>query len=569
LHVIMGQSYARVIALQVIFLAVLPALLYLIGWQLFNRSAGLVVGVLAVFKGINSISGTLVIWDVSNPKMMMSEYPLAVALAMFTLFMVLWLKDPQRRYRYLMAAGGVIGLATLVRHNTWILLGAAWFVIFLVFWRRWKKWLRASLLFSIVLVVSILPWMWQSGQTTHNPFYFLTPLRGVVLNNRYLPFLPKPAGNLLSPSKTQSPTSDTTTSSATAAAQPTSTAGVVKSGNAPNLLNSLSGFTVPIANNFMHDLVTCTLTLPSSFFNQDIWNLVRQQQPSSFWNNIWDGRMSAAQFFLVFLDLLLLTIGIGGSWFRWRLAGLMPLVTFLAYSLGTAVARTSGGRYIVPMDWVIYFYYGFGLLQLVMWGAALFGRQMDAEPVGYTDITDVNPTKTASGLFAWPSFAVLAGFFVIGALVPLPQYLFPRIFPSLSKQAIVQMLDQHGAVAKTGYTLAGLQQFAANKNDVVAYGRALYPRYLDFKKDDKANEVNNGLPKNSPYLVFDLVGPAGLLTSALPISAPPDYFPNAAEVAIIGCKSGSFVNPFAVVILDPQLTVYQQNLALPTSCPTK
>ncbi|HMD90042.1 MAG TPA: glycosyltransferase family 39 protein [Anaerolineaceae bacterium] len=567
LHVVMGQSYQRVIALQVVFLAILPAMLYLIGRQLFNRSAGVIVGGLAIFKGINSIAGMLVIWDVSNPKMMMSEYPLAVALVLFTLLMVVWLKDPERRYRYLMAAGGVIGLATLVRNNSWIMVGAAWLVILIVYWRRWKKWLRASLLFTIVLVISILPWMWQSAQAKHNPFYFLTPLRGVVLNNRYLPYLPTPATSLPSPTKTPLPAGEMATP--VVASQPSGPSAPGRVRSTATFFQSLKSFTFPIADNFLHDLVTSVLTLPSSFQNENLWNLVRQEQPSSFWNTIWDGRMNPTQGFLVFLDMILLAIGIASCWRRWNLAGLMPLITYLAYSLGTAVARTSGGRYIVPLDWVVYFYYGFGLLQVVLWGAAFFGRQIVADPVNCSTEKGAQPDQPRVGLFNWRSFAVLAGFFAIGTLVPLSQYLFPRVYPILSKPAIVQMLADKGAIAKTSYSLVELQQFAAGKNNIVAYGRGLYPRYLDFKNDDKANEVGSGLSRSKNYLVFDLVGPGGLFPSALQMSTAPAYFPNASEVAVIGCKSGSFVYPFAVVILAPQLTVYSQNSALPDICPSK
>jgi len=279
--------------------------------------------------------------------------------------------------------------------------------------------------------------------------------------------------------------------------------------------------------------------------------------------------MNAAQGFLIFLDLCLLAIGIGGCWRRWKLAGLMPLITFLAYSLGTAIARTSGGRYIVPMDWVIHLYYGFGLLQLVLWGAALFGRKISPRPIENHAETGANPNKTPTGIITWPSLALLVGFFAVGTLVPLPQYLFPRLYPTLSKPAILQILAERGAIAKTGYNLPELQTFAASKQDIVAYGRALYPRYLDFKNDAKAKEVNSSLPKGSPYLTFDLLGQGGVMSSALPMSAPPDFFPNASEVVVIGCKTGSYMYPFAVVILDPQLTVYQQSLPLPASCPTK
>ena len=94
LHLVGGQRIQTVVALQTAILAVFPALLYLIGKILHSRAVGIVAALLAIFKVANTIAGTLVIWTVSHPNMMMSEFPTEVCLALLTLFLILWLHGP-------------------------------------------------------------------------------------------------------------------------------------------------------------------------------------------------------------------------------------------------------------------------------------------------------------------------------------------------------------------------------------------------------------------------------------------------------------------------------------------
>ncbi len=46
---------------------------------------------------------------------------------------------------------------------------------------------------------------------------------------------------------------------------------------------------------------------------------------------------------------------------------LVPAGLVVAYSLATAVARTSGGRYFIPVDWVFLLYFAIGISQVVVW----------------------------------------------------------------------------------------------------------------------------------------------------------------------------------------------------------
>ena len=86
--------------------------------------------------------------------------------------------------------------------------------------------------------------------------------------------------------------------------------------------------------------------------------------PSSFWNEAWAGGLTAGQAVMLLIDIGLLALGIASSWKRLRYVGLIPLWVALFYFLSNGIGRTSGGRYLVPAVWVIYFYFGVGLVQI-------------------------------------------------------------------------------------------------------------------------------------------------------------------------------------------------------------
>jgi len=86
-------------------------------------------------------------------------------------------------------------------------------------------------------------------------------------------------------------------------------------------------------------------------------------------------------------SLLILSIGFGTAWRKYKVAGAVPMMVFLVYNLATAVARTSGGRYIQPVQWIVYLYFGIGLFR-----SSYGGRRFWAEPA----ICGQKPCKKAS-----------------------------------------------------------------------------------------------------------------------------------------------------------------------------
>ena len=69
--------------------------------------------------------------------------------------------------------------------------------------------------------------------------------------------------------------------------------------------------------------------------------------------------------------LILVSIGIGRAWVAHRLPGVIPMLAAWAYLGALAVARTSGGRYLLPVDWVVVMYFAIGAAQVVIWAHRL------------------------------------------------------------------------------------------------------------------------------------------------------------------------------------------------------
>ena len=184
MHLLVGQRYDWLVTLQVIVLAVFPAVLYLLGKLFHSRPAGVMLALFSICIEANAITASQWLLT-SNTHLFLSEVPTAIGLLLFIYWLVQWLRQPERLTLYPLLAGGVLGLMTLVRHNPWLLLPAALGLALLVYRRNWRGYLRASLLFLLALFIAIAPWMWRSAQWNKTPFYFMIPLESPVIPNRY------------------------------------------------------------------------------------------------------------------------------------------------------------------------------------------------------------------------------------------------------------------------------------------------------------------------------------------------------------------------------------------------
>jgi hypothetical protein len=277
-----------------------------------------------------------------------------------------------------------------------------------------------------------------------------------------------------------------------------------------------------ITRHWFHNLAASAMTLPSSFGFEGSRHVMENKYP--YWAPNWNGYMDFGSILSLGLSLAVVSIGIGNGWKKYGWSALVPLFVFGAYHLGTALARTSGGRYIVPVQWVVYLYFGMGIVYLFLWLLGMLKRTKPSPLPEMIDRKDISRKK----LFVTPGIILLA-VFLFGLSIPLSGTLAK---PSIAK---ISSQDIDGSELPEDIRL-----FLSQEETLLISGRLLYPRFYP---------AGLGEPTNIPAykkmdfsrLIFEMVGPDGEVVAILPIDDIPDAVPNGAEGLVIGCQYESYI----------------------------
>ncbi|MBI5965089.1 MAG: hypothetical protein HY863_16535 [Chloroflexi bacterium] len=558
LHTLAGQNYSQVVALQAAIYAVFPAILYLLGKAIHSRAFGVTLALLTMLRGINSIAASNMI-DLASPKQMLTDFPIAIFAAWFALMAVKWLKAPNKNYHYALWAGGAAGLAIMLRTHALFLLLFAILLAIIIYRHQKLRGLVVSTLLVIAMTASIFPWGTRSGGSVFD--VYMQRIR-VVIQARYYSFPPAapsaatPQSNVPTPGIPVAPTQGV----------------IIPNPENPPTSNNTERNTqpknLPVAaiSHFLHNVTTSIFILPTSPISHDLRHILKESTP--FWKQYWNGSLDVGAALFISLDLLMIALGIGIAWKFAKLAGLVPLGIFIAYNLANALARTSGGRYIVPADWVVIFYFALGLLQIILWGLTLFKLEANSDEQKIIHDKEFRTPWTWEPLKKIPWIILL--FLFIGSSLPLSETLFPKRYPAQTQAELLTLLDEKGYLQEMGFDKPTIQTFSDQWGDFsILNGRAIYPRLL---------MENKGEPKNIyPYLVlayprmgFTLIGPQGTNYVILPedkLKGKSLYFPNASDVIVLGCRQGQNFDALAVVVINEKTMVYVRQPVSPLQCP--
>jgi hypothetical protein len=219
-----------------------------------------------------------------------------------------------------------------------------------------------------------------------------------------------------------------------------------------------------------HNFSTSVMSLPDSLIFEDLNN---RTQPV-YWTNApgWKGNLPIIQILLIFLNLLLVAVGLGYSWILHRWAGMLPMTIFIAYSVSLGAAMSSGGRYLVPMDWIIYFYYGLAIVAIYQFvHKVITGKDQSAPAIHHLGSTQGISERRKLGFS-------LAGIICLASLIPIANFVMPVVTASTRNRADVKAVSQS----------LSAQAFPGSS---IVYGEILYPYY-----------------ENS-MLTFDFITPSG------------------------------------------------------------
>ncbi|HXD11623.1 MAG TPA: hypothetical protein VN653_16280 [Anaerolineales bacterium] len=546
LHLLFGQDYELLMAVQAGVFAILPVLIYLIGRSLDVRAVGFGSAVAALLRGVNSISASSMI-DTAGPKMMLTDFPTAIGIALTILFICEWLKEPEQNRHYTIWLGSAIGATLMLRTNALLLLAFVPFYVFFKLSNQRKLWWVGSCLILLGAVAITLPWEIRNlslGGQLYGPI--ATKFQNII-KQRYLP-TPQPGGSLPQDQKLASMLKQENS-------HPVSIQYATRStGQAERPCNGVVCFA---SNHFLHNLITSILILPTSPVMDDLEHLIKERNPY-YWKAGWDGKLQGTAPLFLVLHLFLITSGIALAWRQKRLAGLAPLAILIAYNISNGLARTSGGRYIVPIDWIVPLYYLLGVAYVSAWAGRIVRRPWDIFVT--TSGPDVAGLKTTGNLSkTLLVFIIVLG---LGGIIPLAENLSPPRYQNVDP--LETLAKSQALIQASGMDLRDLDGFLQSPNSSILVGRALYPRFYKMNQGEFSDYL--ALTAGFPRTTFTLIGPAGDQTVVLPGNVSRDIS-HTSDVLVLGCEGPVYLDALMVIVLGDHATSYARQPASKLECP--
>jgi hypothetical protein len=224
----------------------------------------------------------------------------------------------------------------------------------------------------------------------------------------------------------------------------------------------------------------------------------------------------------------------------------------LGYTLANGISRFSSWRYNLPVDWVVYFYFAIGAIEILGGLTLLFGAK--AEKIFPTYIPPETKSVTFRDFRPQYAFIILA-FMATGALPWLAKGLAqPRYIAS--QEQLVTKLES------SGYAGEEVRTFLSQPEAVLMEGRMLYPRLY---------RRNEGMSSANPWQAyavrdFSRIGFMLINNQRYDLIFPTKDvldFPQGADAIVLACQSDGYLN---VRVIDFGSHSYQ-SASLSDPCP--
>lgn len=419
LHLVSGNDYTLLAWLQIVFLAVTPVVLFYFGKKFHSLAFGVFLAAILIIRQQNSITLSYKIASV-NPRLLMSEMLTLVGVVLFTYLVFMWFTT-QKSWLGLLA-GGVCGAVSLVRLNPIFLFPAAACLLLVVYWKLPKITLAKHMgLYTLGFVILMLPSL-LSGTGPDGTPWILKKIRDVI-DLRYSQVSSRPT--VLNPGL---PTGQTANLFSLTDPNPPFTASQGLNFSPPPVLAAAQEpFTFLLVSHFLHNISTSVLALPDSLVFENLDTLSKRE----YWQdgNQWQGEFGAAQAGLILVNLALLALGLGYSWRRCGWAGLLPLGVFLTYCGSLGLAVSSGSRYIVPIDWIVFFYYALALVLIFEFVLGIFKPKTPSALQPPSAAAAAPASERRAGLM------VLAVLIFLASAIPFANFVVPGLVKSNYTQA--------------------------------------------------------------------------------------------------------------------------------------
>ena len=584
IHAIAGQDYSDVANLQAILLAIFPGLIFLVTKAIYNRVSGILAAILILFREANAIalSGSI---TTANAKLLMVDLPTAIVVAGFAVIIIRWLQNPSQKQLFPLIAGGLLGVAILIRTETAVLfLSVAIVAAAILNIRKYfLQWIYSLLLITVGILLIISPWIYRNWALTGSIFLDSPFHRADLLAQRFLDttnlgtlLTPTPSGEV--PFSTPSPNATalesteppvTTQTPLDESISPTITPPspenifvLVLSQSFETISEHPKQTLLSISSHFLNNQIQFLLISPTlsrgfnsiiefaghhsitKFYTSCCSEITYIKQLPYWWK--WDGYFKPHELFLLLINILVLSFGILASWRKKGALSIVPLVFVFFYTTFHSLLRNSGGRYLLPVDWASISYYSIGITYITENAINCYQNKIKKRDIPTSTVRATQNQQAGNSSMRWKSgIATAILLLLVGATIPLTEKAIPEKYTQAKQQEMLDAFMQSELVNQSQHS--EIQQLLQN-GGTISVGRALYPRF--YPENVGESGFNNPFnPQPFARLVFHLAGPH---THAviIPMKEAPDFIPNASDTLLFSCNDGS---PIAVVIYNAQV----------------
>lgn len=482
LHAIGGLSYSNVILLQTMIMALLPPVLYLIGRELHSRLGGIAMALFAIFRELCSIvySST---GNVANSKLLLSDGPAVLLAAVLVLILIRWLNHGEKKISgHEFLVGGLIGVLSLMRIQALLLLPPAIILIALRYYPKIKTILLSSLILITCFLLVVTPILIRNHSIT-----------GVYwLDN---PSSSAPLSRILTEGLESFDDEELLRSGDEVVSQNITI-------YIDLLFNNFKFFVGFIFDHFFRNIISSFLIMPVR-----LGNPIQFLDFLTFSGYFWGEVYTAANFrnlVLIIINLALISAGFSAGFSKNRKGVLLLIGFFLYYNLTSSIARLSGWRFILPVDWIIFSLYALGLLEALKAVLTRVPRLgFNASPSWLVGATQSTP-KLHRGRSWYLAFGLI--FLFTGAFIPARE-LFPSMVPQYTRPEVCEIIEREISERVDPEIKTNIKDLCESANARINWGTAIYPRFFAENEGFYKRE-NDRLFGYQPYnrLVFRVIG---------------------------------------------------------------
>ena len=319
-----------------------------------------------------------------------------------------------------------------------------------------------------------------------------------------------------------------------------------------------------IVGHFVNNEIGSILVFPIRFKILDFNELIWPAMP--FWQD-WAGSLTTAQALILLANLGIIAAGLAAATKRFGAVGLAPLIVNLAYNFSTAVFRSSGARFILPVDWVTILYYALGAAEIAIWCLILHGHKTSSAGKfqAFPSISQASTSSPNSKFLTWQLGLTGLVFLLVGLSLPLSEVVFPARYPPQSAEQLKNQLVLNLNSAKLAGQENAVTHFLEQPGITFISGRALYPRFYAKGENEPKTAKTGYAGLNFARLVFSVVGNQNPLV-VLPIDQSPGYFPNASDILLAGCMQTHYIQAVVILVNQGDKPVYLTSGHVPESC---